>query len=163
MEKSDACECHSHVILVASHDDMIVTDGSAGLSDILNAALSSSLDVITEGEECIGTEAYVEVLLEPLLLLFLCKYFGLNLEELLPSALGKNVVVLIGDIDIDSVVSVRSSDTVYELKSHDLGVLTEPPDICLVTCKSCAVDTGLLSCTDTDSLTGLYVAMGAGT
>jgi len=33
--------------------EVIVTDGSAGLGNILNAALLCSLDVIAEGEECI--------------------------------------------------------------------------------------------------------------
>ena len=108
---------------------MIVTDGSARLSDVLNAALSCSLDVITEGEECVGTECYIVVLLKPLLLLFLCKYFGLNLEELLPSALGKNVVVLIGDIDIDSVKEAFSflkdsidSESISMVDSYSLHI-----------------------------------------
>ena len=39
-------------------------------------------------------------------------------------------------------------------------MLSEPPDISLVTCKSCAVDPGLLSGTDTDALSVLNIADG---
>ena len=53
VEQSDSRECHCHVVLVACHDDMVVTDGTAGFSDVLNAALVSTLDVVAEGEECV--------------------------------------------------------------------------------------------------------------
>ena len=37
VEQSDACECHSHAVLVAGHDNMVVTDRSTRLCDVHNA------------------------------------------------------------------------------------------------------------------------------
>ena len=37
VEKSDSCECHSNIVLVAGFDNIIVTDRTAGLCNILNA------------------------------------------------------------------------------------------------------------------------------
>ena len=42
--------------------------------------------------------------------------------------------------------------------AHHLRVLTEPPDVGLVACQTCAVDAALLSCSDADSLSVLHVA-----
>ena len=53
VEKSDSRKCHCHIVLVAGHDNMIVTDRSARLRDILNAALLGPLDIVTEREESI--------------------------------------------------------------------------------------------------------------
>ena len=53
VEQSHSCECHGDAVLVACHDDVIVTDRAAGFSDILNAALVGTLNVVTEWEECI--------------------------------------------------------------------------------------------------------------
>ena len=41
-------------------------------------------------------------------------------------------------------------------------MLSEPPDIGFVSCKPCAVDSRLLSCSDTDSLTVLDIAYAVG-
>ena len=44
------------------------------------------------------------------------------------------------DINIYGVVAIRSSDTVYELESHDLRMLSEPPDVGLIARKTGAVN-----------------------
>ena len=119
---------------------MIVTDGSAGFSDVLNAALVSTLDVIAEGEECIRAESYVIVLSKPSLLLFSCEYLRLNLEDVLPCTFSENVLVLVRNVYVDSVVSVGTADVVNELETKYLRALSEPPVISLVTCESCSVD-----------------------
>ena len=87
MEESDAREGHSHVVLIASHNDMIISDGAAGLCNILNAALIGSFDIVTEWEECIGTERNVSILGKPLFLLGICENFRLLLEQSLPCAI----------------------------------------------------------------------------
>ena len=160
VEQSDACECHSNVVLVACHDDMVVTDGSAGFGNVLNTALVSTLDVIAEREECIGTECNISVLGKPRLLLFDRKRLRLLLEQGLPNSVAEYILIFVRHIDIDGVVSVRTADTVNELKAHDLGILSHPPVVSLGTCKPCAVDPGLLAGTDTDSLSVLNIADG---
>lgn len=37
VEKSDACECHCDVVLVAGLDNVVVTDRTARLCNVLNA------------------------------------------------------------------------------------------------------------------------------
>ena len=56
VEKSDPSECHCHAVLVACLDDVVVTDGSAGFCNVLNAALVSALDVVAEREESVRTD-----------------------------------------------------------------------------------------------------------
>ena len=55
MEQTDSCKCHRHVVLVAALDDSVVTNRSARLCDVLDAALVCALDVVAEREEGIGT------------------------------------------------------------------------------------------------------------
>lgn len=55
MEKTDACECHSNTILVASIDNIVITNRTSCLSNVLHSALVSSLDVVTKWEESIRT------------------------------------------------------------------------------------------------------------
>lgn len=54
MEQTDSCKCHRHVVLVAALDDSVVTNRSARLCDVLDAALVCALDVVAEREEGIG-------------------------------------------------------------------------------------------------------------
>lgn len=51
VEKSETCKAHDHAVLVGCLDDLVITDRTARLSNILNAALSCALDVIAEWEE----------------------------------------------------------------------------------------------------------------
>ena len=59
VEQTDTCEGHSHAVLVTALDDSVVSDGSARLCDVLDAALLRALDVIGEWEESIGAESDV--------------------------------------------------------------------------------------------------------
>ena len=51
MEQAHMRHGHGDVVLVTRLDDIVVTDGAAGLGDILHAALVGALDVVAEGEE----------------------------------------------------------------------------------------------------------------
>ena len=51
VEQSDASERHRDAVLVASHDDMVVTYRAASLGNELHATLVGTLDVVAEGEE----------------------------------------------------------------------------------------------------------------
>ena len=59
MEQADAGEGHYHVIFITGCDDILITDGTARLCDILNAALVRTLNVVAEGEEGVGTKGHV--------------------------------------------------------------------------------------------------------
>ena len=100
----------------------------------------STLDIVAEGEESVGTEANIGVLSDPCLLFLNSEDFGLLGEYLLPLTVSQNVLILIADINVDSVVTVCTSYVSLERKSHYLGVLSQPPVVSLLTCKTCAVD-----------------------
>ena len=53
VEKSDSRECHCDTVLVAGVDNIIVTDGAAGLCYVFYTASVRSFNVVTEWEECI--------------------------------------------------------------------------------------------------------------
>ena len=79
MEQADAGEGHYHVVFIAGCDDIVVTDGTARLCDILNAALVSALNVVAEGEEGVGTKGNAGQLIQPCALFFSCKYWQASL------------------------------------------------------------------------------------
>lgn len=54
MEQTDAGKYHCHIVLVAAGDHQIIPDGTAGLYDVLHAALVCSFHVVGEREERIG-------------------------------------------------------------------------------------------------------------
>ena len=65
MEKTDAREYHCHSVLIAALDDKVISDRTARLSDILNAALVRTLNVVREREERIGTQNNILHAVEP--------------------------------------------------------------------------------------------------
>ena len=67
-------------------------------------------------------------------------------------------MLVLRDIHIDGVVAVGTADTIDEGQVHHFRMLAQPPDVGLVTCQTGAVDTALLTGTDTDGLTVLHVA-----
>ena len=69
----------------------------------------------------------------------LSEHLRLYLECVLPYALSQYIIMLVRNVNVDSVISVRTSYVVNELKSQNLWVLSEPPDVSLVSCQSCAV------------------------
>ena len=118
---------------------MIVPDRSARLGNVSHTALFSSLDVVAEWEESVRTKANACVLCKPFLLFSLSEHLRLYLECVLPYALSQYIIMLVRNVNVDSVISVRTSYVVNELKSQNLWVLSEPPDVSLVSCQSCAV------------------------
>ena len=59
MEQTDSGKCHCHIVFVAGLDNVIVTDGTARLCNICNAASMCALDVISKWEERIGTKCNI--------------------------------------------------------------------------------------------------------
>ncbi len=53
MEKAKTRKAHYDAVLVAGLDNIVISDGAAGLSDELYAALMGSLNIVTKGEESV--------------------------------------------------------------------------------------------------------------
>ena len=56
MEQSNPGKCHDHIVLVGGGDHMVVTDGAAGLGDVLDPGFESPLHVVAKGEEGIAAQ-----------------------------------------------------------------------------------------------------------
>lgn len=67
---------------------------------------------------------------------------------LLPPYLSNSVT----DILVNCIGHLRSLYTTAKLHVQDTRVVSQPPVIGFVTCKTCAVDTRLLTCSDTNNL-----------
>ena len=86
MEQTDAVEDHGHAVSVAGVDDVVIADGTARFSDIADAALVGSFNVVAEREESVGTQGNACVLCQPFFLFFNSQRFRLFCEEVLPCA-----------------------------------------------------------------------------
>ena len=53
MEQAHTCKCHSHIVLISTFDNNVISDRSAWLSDIFNTASVSTFNVVREWEECV--------------------------------------------------------------------------------------------------------------
>ena len=73
-----------------------------------------TLDIVAKWEESVAAKGYAGVLGYPFLLFLACEHLGLLLEELLPCAIAQHVVVVVGDIHVDGVVTVCTADIVNE-------------------------------------------------
>ena len=121
-----------------------------------------SFDVIIEGEECVTCHGNSGNGCKVCLLFFTCEHLGLLCEESFPVAVSCYVLMVIGDINVDSVISVRSAYALTEGEVKNLFALAEEPVICLLACEACAVDSGLLACANADCLSVVCVAYGVG-
>lgn len=65
-----------------------------------------------------------------------------------PSYLSNGVAHIL----VNSIGHLRSLHSTAKLHVQDTWVMSQPPVISFVTCQTCAVDTRLLTCTDTDNL-----------
>ena len=71
MEQSHTSECHGYTILVTGLDNIVVTNAATSLCNVFHSALVSTLDVVTEWEEGITTQANTCVLCNPCFLLLI--------------------------------------------------------------------------------------------
>ena len=158
MEQAHTSEGHYDTILIAGLNHMVISNGAAGLRDVFNTGLACALNIVTEGEECIGTNRNTGHSCNPSLLFFSSQHFRLNLKGLLPYALSQNIFIFVGDVNVDGVVAVGTTDVINELETQHFGMLTEHPVISLAACQTGAVNTALLAGTNTDGLATLDVA-----
>ena len=118
MEKPYSVEAHDHVVLVCGFDYLVIAHASAWLGYDCNAALSCTLDVVSEREECVASDSDIRVFRKPFFLFFAGEHGRLYLEERLPFAFRKDIFVFFADVDIDCVVSVGALDSVNELQAE---------------------------------------------
>ena len=136
VEQTHACECHCDIVFIAAFDDEVVTFGTAER----NACNGGKICFCFLGGERFGTGG----------------------EVFLPDTFCANVFFVLVDVTVDNVIAVRSAEAGEERQVEHFFVLTEMPCISLGTCKTCAMDSGLLTCADTDCLTVNGVAYGVG-
>ena len=160
MEKTHSRECHNHTVSVAGFDYEVVTDRAAGLCYIGYAAALCSFDVIAKGEECVRANRNTGNRIKILSCFLFGKGLGTGGKVLLPISLCANVFLVLVYISVYNVISVGTGDCGKERKVKHLFVLTKMPGICLCSCKACAMNSRLLTCSDTDSLSLICVAYG---
>ena len=110
MEKAKPVKRHDHVILVAGHNDVVVANRSARLGNVLHAAFVGSLDVVAKGEEGVGTERHTGLRSQEFLLFLPGQPLRLLGKEFLPSTIREHIHVILGKININGIVPVRTAD-----------------------------------------------------
>lgn len=121
MEEANVSKRHSDAVLVAGINNMIVTDTTACFCYVFNTTLMSTLNIVAEWEESITTYRYTLVLGNPSLLLLAGQWLRLLCKELLPNAVLQYILPLIGDIDIDGIVAVGTTDLLLKGRFITLG------------------------------------------
>ena len=106
MEKSHSCKAHYHAVLVTFTYHEVIPYRSAGFSDICYTALFSTVDIVTEREECIASECNTRNSIKVCLLLLFCKRRRLLGEVLLPVAVCCNILALACNILISRLLIV---------------------------------------------------------
>ena len=115
MEQPNPRKAHGHAVLIADLNHIVVAHRSAGLSHILHAASVRPLDIITKGEERVGSQRHAAHPIKPRPLRLGRKHLRLHLENLLPCAVSQHIHVILSDIEINGIIPVRPSDTVHKL------------------------------------------------
>ena len=160
VEQSHAGEGHDDVILIALSDDQVVTDGAAGLGDVLDAGGNAALDGVGEGEEGIGAQGHSVTAVQPGPLFLVGQGLGTLREVVLPDTLGADILLVAVDVAVDDVVTAGTAQISPEGQVQGLGVLAQEPGIGFAAGKADAVDSGLLTGTDTDGLAVISKADG---
>ena len=153
VEQTHAGEGHGNTVLVAFFNNQIITDGTAGLCDVLNTGSNTALDRIREGEESVGAQSNSITGIQPCTLFFRGQRFGSDGEVVLPDTLCADILFVAVDVAVDNIITTGSAQVRTERQIQGLGMLTQEPGISLTTSQTDTVDTALLTCTDTDSLT----------
>ena len=124
MEKTYSCECLGNAVLVAAVNYDVVTFGAARVNYIRNTASSCTLYVVVKREKCVRAERYIVKLCEPSLFFFLCEGCGASVKGVLPNIIADYVLIVVGDVYINGVISVGSADGLYKVESENLRMLS---------------------------------------
>ena len=158
MEESHSCKTKNHTILITYFYYIVISYRTTRLSYILYSTLVGSFNIISKWEEGIGSKCYIFIFLKPFLLFLSCKYRRFNFKILLPYTVLKQVFAFISNIEVYCIVSVCPAYIFKEFEIKCLRSLPQPPYISLASCKPCTVNTALLSCPDSNSLSVFCVA-----
>ena len=158
MKQPHSGERHHDTVFVAGLDNVVIPDGAARLSDIGHAGFAGPLYIVAKGEEGVGANRHAGQRSDPRRFFLRGEWFRFDLKGILPCAIGQDVLVFIGEIDINGIVAVGTADVVHKLQAQSLGMLAQPPVIRFVPCQSGTVDAALLSGANADGLSILYIA-----
>ena len=125
-------------MFVGCLDDSFVSYTSSWLSYVLHSALCSPVDIVSEREECVGSEGYSFVFLKPSHLFFFCKLCYRGEEIIIPIRNNVYLRILRQELLYD-VVFVITSNAISEWKRENIWVLSKPPLVSLLPGKPCAV------------------------
>ena len=139
-----------HPMLVRRFDTLLIHDTSARSGQILYAAPPRSMHVIREGEEGITRTCGLIQLLPPLLPLFFTQRLRDTFEKTFPARLLGTLEDLAADVEVDGVRLVRALSTFFEREGKDLWMMPEPPQVGFRSGQAGAVDTRLLSGSDSN-------------
>ena len=129
MEQTYTSEGHGYAILIACVNNMVIAYTTSCLGNIFHSALMGTLNVVPKGEEGIAAQCHVGVLCYPLFLLFQGEHIRLTGEEQLPGTVAQYVVVLVlRDVNVDSVVAVGAAYALLKRQTEHLRVLSQPPN-----------------------------------
>ena len=121
--------------------------------------MSNAEDIVNEGEESVAGNADILELLHPSLTLLGSEGSGDLLEDTLESLTLRAVLrELTADEKVDGVALVGALGALLPLDAKNALVEAHPPVVGLVTGKSGAVNSGLLSSTETNNLSVVGVA-----
>ena len=143
MEQAHAGEGHDNAVLVALFNDQIVTDGAAGLRDVLDTGSHTALNGVGEGEECVGAQSDSVAGIQPGTLLLCGQRLGTGGEVVLPDTLSADIFLVAVDVAVDDVVTTGASQICTEGQIQSLGMLTQEPGISLAASQTDTVDTAL--------------------
>ena len=59
MEQAQSGKCHSHLILVACLNDIVISDRSARLCHVFYAALMGALNIVSKWEEGVRAKRHI--------------------------------------------------------------------------------------------------------
>lgn len=149
-------------VVIGSLDALGVHDGTARCCEVLDTALSSSVDIVREGEERIGRAGNALELLHVLFSFLFAQRRGNFVEQAFPLSTLRRVSFehLTSDEEVDGVGLVGSLGTLLEGQCKNSRVVTQPPVIGLVACQSGAVNSRLLTSAETDDGTVQCVTNG---
>ena len=116
MKQAHAGEAHGHAVLIGGGNDVVVPNGPAGLDDVLHAALPRPLHVISEGEEGVGPAGHAGELCDPGFFRLRRQGLGALLKDGLPRPVRQKILPLVGEVDVDGIVPVRTADAVHTLQ-----------------------------------------------
>ena len=150
MEKPQRRVNENDSVLVRCFDAFFVHDTSRRRGEIPNATLLRAMHVVREREKCIaGTRHAVELSRVVRTLLGAERRRDLS-EQAVPLLFLAALENLASDKEIDRVRFFGALDTFLKWERKNAWVVAQPPIISLGARKSRAVDTGLLTCTQSD-------------